>query len=59
MNFINDYDFALQYHLVKANIVANALSRKTLHMETMSADEQVSHIQALATGLQNVLLIQF
>jgi hypothetical protein len=38
MNFINDY--ALQNHLGMANVVANALRRKTLHMATMLTKEQ-------------------
>lgn len=29
---MKDYDFSLQYHPNKANIVANALSRKRLHV---------------------------
>ena len=28
MEFIEDYDFELHYHLGKANVVADALSRK-------------------------------
>ena len=29
MEFLEDYDFELQYHLGKANVVADALSRKS------------------------------
>ena len=29
MEFLEDYDFTLHYHLSKANVVADALSRKS------------------------------
>ena len=29
MEYLEDYDFTLQYHLGKANVVADALSRKS------------------------------
>ena len=29
MEFLEDYDFTFQYHLGKANVVADALSRKS------------------------------
>ena len=29
MKFMEDYDFTLHYHLSKANVVANAFSRKS------------------------------
>ena len=31
VEFLKDYDFELLYHLGKANVVADALSRKTVH----------------------------
>jgi len=31
MKFLKDYDFKLQYHLGKANVVTYALSRKYIH----------------------------
>jgi hypothetical protein len=35
MEFLKDYDFELKYHQGKANVVADALSRKSLHVSTM------------------------
>jgi hypothetical protein len=35
MEFLKDYDFELKYHLGKANVMADALSRKSLHVSTM------------------------
>lgn len=35
LEFLKDYDFSLSYHLGKANIVADALSRKTIHMSAL------------------------
>jgi len=35
LEFLKDYDFQLSYHPVKANVVADALSRKSLHMSAL------------------------
>ena len=35
LELLKYYDFGLNYHPVKANVVADALSRKTLHMSSM------------------------
>ena len=32
LEVLKDYDFDLNYHPGKANVVADALSRKSLHM---------------------------
>jgi hypothetical protein len=39
LEFLKDYDFELSYHPGKANVVADALSRKSLHMSTLMAKE--------------------
>ena len=36
---MKDYDFDLSYHPGKANVVADALSRKTLHMSMLMVKE--------------------
>ena len=39
MEFLKDYDFEVKYHLGKANIVADALSRKFLHVASLTVRE--------------------
>ncbi|MCI43038.1 hypothetical protein A2U01_0064275, partial [Trifolium medium] len=39
LEFLKDYDFGLSYHPGKANVVADALSRKSLHMSSLMAKE--------------------
>lgn len=39
LEFLKDYDFGLDYHLGKANVVADALSWKTIHMSTLMIKE--------------------
>ncbi|MCI11571.1 putative reverse transcriptase, partial [Trifolium medium] len=39
LEFLKDYDFKLSYHPGKANVVADALSRKSLHMSSLMAKE--------------------
>ncbi|WJX17476.1 hypothetical protein P8452_07389 [Trifolium repens] len=54
MEFLKDYDFELQYHPGKANVVADALSRKKLHMSTMMIKEQelIEQFVDLNLGMQ-------
>jgi len=39
MEYLKDYDFELLYHRGKANVVADALSRKRVHMSVMMMKE--------------------
>ena len=39
LEFLKDYDFELSYHPGKANVVADALSRKSLHMSSLMVRE--------------------
>ena len=39
LELLKDFDFGLNYHPGKANVVADALSRKTLHMSAMMVKE--------------------
>ena len=39
LEFVKDYDFQLSYHPEKANVVADALSRKFLHMSALMVKE--------------------
>ena len=40
LEFLKDYDFQLQYHPGKANVVADALSRKTFNISAMMIKEK-------------------
>jgi len=39
MKFLKDYDFELQYHPGKANVIVDALSRKSIHASMMMVKE--------------------
>ena len=39
LEFLKDYDFKLSYHPGKANVVADALSRKSLHASALMIRE--------------------
>ena len=39
IKFLKDYDFEVLYHLGKANVMADALSRKTMHVAHLMIKE--------------------
>ena len=49
MEFLKDYDFKLSYHPGKANVVADALSRKSLGTSWMmiKEEEMISAFESL------------
>ena len=53
MEFLKDYEFGLNHHTGKANVVADALSRKSLHMSWMMVkeDELVKSFRDLNLGV--------
>jgi hypothetical protein len=53
VELIKDYDFVIDYHPGKANVVANALSRKgKVVMSEMELKEQESIVELKKMGLQ-------
>ena len=39
LEFLKDYDFEVKYHPRKPNVVADAFSRKSLHVASLTAKE--------------------
>jgi len=54
MEYLKDYDFELLYHPGKANVVADALSRKRVHMSSlmMKELEMIEKLRDMNLGLQ-------
>jgi hypothetical protein len=47
VELIKDYDFVIEYHLGKANVVSNALSRKNMLVETQWDDSDRKELSEL------------
>jgi len=54
MEYLKDYDFELLYHPGKANIVADALSRKGMHISAIMVKklELIAKLRYMNLGMQ-------
>jgi len=54
MEYLKDYDFELLYHIGKANVVADALSRKRMHISGMMVKELelIEKLRDMNLGMQ-------
>jgi len=54
MEYLKDYDFELLYHPGEANVVADALSRKRIHMLAMMVKELelIEKLKDMNMGIQ-------
>jgi len=54
MEYLKDYDFELCYHPSKANVVADALSRKKMHISCMMVKELelIEKLRYMNLGMQ-------
>jgi len=54
MEYLKDYDFELLYHPSKANVVADALSWKRVHMSSLMVKELelIEKLRDINLGLQ-------
>ncbi|XP_050909921.1 uncharacterized protein LOC127123769 [Lathyrus oleraceus] len=59
LEFLKDYDFKLNYHPCKANVVTDTLSRKSFHMSVLMTNRQTERtIQYLEDLLRACILEQ-
>ena len=56
MEFLKDYEFGLNYHLSKANVVIDALSRKSLHVSWMMVKKEIAELVNKCLVYQKVRL---
>ena len=52
MKFIKDYDCGIHYHPGKANVVANAVSRKVPRMRKKACEEPSDKNKAILASIQ-------
>ena len=63
LELFKDYDYIIDYHLGKANVVANALSRKTVaamslqHSEWRLANDEIILVQLTSQPILNQMMI--
>ena len=62
LELIKDYNLEVHYHLEKANVVADALSRKPHQIEEISLSlnhaEVLAHIALTSELLEQIILVQ-
>ena len=52
MEYIKDYDFPIKYHLGKVNVVADALSRKSVVMASLRGVSVLHQFEELGVEVQ-------
>ena len=59
MEFLKDYEFQLMYHLGKVNVVADALTKKSVQVSVMMIEEQklFEQFRNLNLGVQFHMII--
>ena len=55
LELVRDYDIEILYHLGKANVVADALSRKTMHTSAMITTQERLQDEMKRAGIDVVV----